>query len=176
MEQIKSISIFVVILPFLFGFAEVPQNAPVSDGVSDVGNTTTTVEKPPDVPFYGQETIVIEPDRKVLTNDSTVEDIIKYWSDEYDNSYQKAYFLAKCESQLDPKAANPKSSARGLYQFLTYDSPSVTSTWTAECEGDVFSAIHNSQCAIRMLSEGGESNWLADPGIPLCLSKLGITL
>ena len=167
--EIRNISIFVIILPFLFGFPEVPQNRPVSDGVSDVGNTTTTVEKPPDVPFYGQETIVIEPDRKFLTNDSPVEDIIKYWSDEYDYSYQKAYFLAKCESQLDPKAANPNSTAKGIYQFLD-------GTWESECEGDVFSAIHNSQCAIRMLSEGGESNWLADPGIPLCLSKLGITL
>ena len=167
--EIKNISIFVIILPFLFGFSEVPQNRPVSDEVLDVGNTTTTVEKPPDVPFLGQETMVIEPDRKFLTNDSPVEDIIKYWSDEYGYSYQKAYLLAKCESQLDSSAENGISSATGLYQF-------IDSTWETECEGDRLSSIHNARCAIRLLSEGKKSHWLADPGVPKCLLSLGITL
>ncbi len=125
--------------------------------------------KPPTEAYSVQETIVIEPDRRFLTNDSPVEDIIRYWSDYYDYPFQKAYYLAKCESQFEPSAENGISSATGLYQF-------IDSTWKTECEGDRLSSIHNARCAIRLLSEGKESHWLADPGVPKCLLALGITL
>ena len=45
MEQIKSISIFVVILPFLFGFSEVPQNRPESDEVIEISTSTLKTPK-----------------------------------------------------------------------------------------------------------------------------------
>lgn len=44
-----------------------------------------------------------------------------------------------CESGLDPYARNPKSTAKGVYQFLS-------GTWENYCEGDVFDYKSNVKC------------------------------
>ena len=54
--------------------------------------------------------------------------------------------MAQIESQGNPRAANPNSSAKGLYQF-------VDGTWQTHGSGDVFDAGANTDAAIRLTRE-----------------------
>jgi hypothetical protein len=56
---------------------------------------------------------------------------------------QDALRIAKCESEYDWLANNKKSSAKGVYQFLS-------STWKRNCEGDVFNYKDNIRCFIKL--------------------------
>ena len=77
---------------------------------------------------------------------------------------QLATSIAWCESNYIPTAKNPNSTASGVFQF-------VEGTWGDYCEGDVFDEDANIQCAIDLLSEGGEMHWKAS--MP-CWSKLAL--
>lgn len=57
-----------------------------------------------------------------------------------------ALSIAYCESELDPEARNPKSTAKGLYQFLD-------GTWSSSCDGDVFNPIDNIDCFLDLYPE-----------------------
>ena len=67
-----------------------------------------------------------------------------------------AVFLAQIESNFNPKARNPRSTAKGIYQWLD-------GSWRSFCEGEVFNPEDNVDCAMRVIGEGGISHWLADP-------------
>lgn len=102
--------------------------------------------------------------------EETIEDIIKLYTTRYNYSYEKAYWLAMEESQLDPEACNGEgTSACGVYMF-------IDSTWEEECEGDKIDAHDNVKCAVRLLSEGKEYHWEADERIPARLLEHGIVL
>jgi soluble lytic murein transglycosylase-like protein len=62
--------------------------------------------------------------------------------------------IARCESGLDPRAKNLKSSASGLYQFLP-------STWLSWGSGDVFDVNDNVDAAVRLFLVKGVKPWLA---------------
>ncbi len=47
-----------------------------------------------------------------------VQEEIKKQADEYGVDYDMAMAIAECESQFDTYAANPNSTAKGVYQFL----------------------------------------------------------
>lgn len=150
-------------------FLLIAQNAPTRNITVETVITPETEEKLIVSHVRAEEPILIEPSRDILTDESPPEEIIARWCEYFDYSFEKAYYLAHCESRLNPLAENGVSSAKGLYQFLS-------STWRTECEGNVLSAIHNSRCAIKLLSEGKENHWEADPRTFLCLSKFGVEL
>jgi membrane-bound lytic murein transglycosylase MltF len=61
--------------------------------------------------------------------------------------------IAWCESQWDPTAKNPLSTASGLFQILD-------STWKDfECTGDKLNSVDNSKCAERIRSLSGLNHW-----------------
>lgn len=55
----------------------------------------------------------------VCDGEETPEQIIRRLAPQYGVSTETALRIAKCESGLDPNAKNPKSSATGIYQWLT---------------------------------------------------------
>jgi hypothetical protein len=61
--------------------------------------------------------------------------------------------IAKCESNNNPLARNPTSSAKGLLQILD-------GTWKAfQCEGNVLNAEDNFQCGVKIASQSGLHHW-----------------
>ena len=57
--------------------------------------------------------------------------------------------VAKCESELNPKAKNRKSTAKGIFQILD-------GTWKHfNCSGDVLNAEDNVSCAKKVLDGQG---------------------
>ena len=65
------------------------------------------------------------------------------------------YRIMMCESGGNPKAQNPNSSAKGLFQF-------IDSTWKENCKGNIFNPNDNYACAERMvLQEDKISHWSA---------------
>ena len=63
-------------------------------------------------------------------------------------------YIAWRESQFNPTAKNPKSSASGIYQI-------IKSTFQG-CEGDVFNAYDNIDCAAKLMKRDGIIHWRAD--------------
>jgi len=60
--------------------------------------------------------------------------------------------IARAESNLNPKAENPTSSASGLFQILN-------GTWKYfDCEGDKFDVYDNTKCAIK-IAEDSLEHW-----------------
>lgn len=68
-----------------------------------------------------------------------------------------ALSLAEDESRFNPRAKNPSSTAKGIYQFLD-------GTFETNCEGNPFDPIDNIVCAHQMLSENPLNirHWTAD--------------
>ena len=91
---------------------------------------------------------------------ATAKRIIEEKAVEFGVPVKLALDLATFESGLNPEAANPKSSARGIYQFLTFGK---TSTWNLFCEGEVLNPEHNATCAMKLLKERAISHWTSDP-------------
>lgn len=65
-----------------------------------------------------------------------------------DYTITKFIELAKVESSLNPKAKNPNSTAKGLYQF-------IDSTFALYCKGDVYNYKDNVNCFYSILEREG---------------------
>ena len=97
-----------------------------------------------------------EPKTAIKTSEEEILDIITKYAEIYQVAADLAIDLAKYESNLDPEAKNPNSSAVGLYQWLI-------GSWEAyKCEGDRFSPEDNANCALREIGAGNINPWLAD--------------
>jgi hypothetical protein len=71
--------------------------------------------------------------------------------------------IANCESQNNPLAKNPSSSAKGLLQILD-------GTWQSfQCEGNVFDPNDNFQCGLKIAQQSGLHHWNASRA---CWNKL----
>lgn len=72
---------------------------------------------------------------------------------------EKAFFdtlarIEDCESEGNPLAKNPISSAKGLYQILD-------GTWADfSCIGDPYNAADNRACAIKIARTSGFHHWV----------------
>lgn len=54
---------------------------------------------------------------------------------------------------VDPKAKNPKSSARGMFQI-------IAGTWyNYDCVGDKYNFKDNTECAIKIMRKSGYTPW-----------------
>lgn len=61
--------------------------------------------------------------------------------------------IARSESRFNPKARNPTSSAKGLYQI-------VNGTWKDHnCTGNVLNAEDNIKCAVKLHDKNGTRDW-----------------
>jgi len=97
----------------------------------------------------------------------TVVELIEQYSEEYEVPYRLAYELAKFESRLNPTAENPKSTAKGVYQFLD-------GTWKEFCDGDILDAKDNISCAMNLISNNGITHWTSDQYVRLKLWDLNL--
>jgi len=99
----------------------------------------------------------VTPITLVLPYKTQIQGIIRYYANVYGVDEKLAQDLAEFESNTDPTAHNPDSSAKGIYQFLN-------GTWHSEnCVGEVLSPNDNIACAMRVLSGfNGIRHWTAD--------------
>lgn len=72
-------------------------------------------------------------------SESSILDEIYKQADRYGVERDLALKIAICESNLDPRAKNPSSTAKGIYQF-------ISSTWENYCDGNVFNYKDNITC------------------------------
>lgn len=81
-----------------------------------------------------------------------VKDLIELWANRFKADSQKMLKIAQCESELNPRARNQKSTASGVFQF-------VKQTWMEKCDGNVFDASDNVRCAAELIASGELSHW-----------------
>ena len=96
----------------------------------------------------------------------TIQELITTKAVEYGVNPQLALDLARIESNFETYAKNPKSTAKGLYQF-------IDGTWNTYCTGHVFDPEANTTCAMQLLSNGGIGHWKADFNTRRKLQELG---
>ena len=153
--------ISLIVLVFLAGYlsqnrlvlASKPQN---SGGIE----AEVVIIAPPVLTSSGNPNL----DRKL--EKSEIIELIYYYSNYYGVNFSLTYELAKFESNFNPTAKSPKSTAKGIYQFLD-------KTWIDNCEGNVYNAEDNIKCAIRIISEDGLKHWTADKNVAKYLTLFG---
>jgi hypothetical protein len=87
---------------------------------------------------------------------STVRELVEASATSYGVPVNLAVRLAEFESGFNYRAKNPKSTAKGVFQFLD-------GTWRDYCIGDVFDPIANIDCAMQLLRGREIQHWTADP-------------
>lgn len=109
------------------------------------------------------ETIITPEQIKPLT----IEEKIIAKAEEYGYSTTTALAIAKAESGLNPDAKNKESSASGVYQYIngTFLSFCVQLYGLTDSLANKDNPDIQIECAIRMLSEGGEGHWDASKHI-----------
>lgn len=98
------------------------------------------------------ETLVIS---EIYAKEGDIAEVIIQEATKYGVDPDLALFLADVESNLNPTAKNPNSSALGIFQF-------IDSTWKTYCEGERTDPRDNSACAMKLISKGGMGHWTAD--------------
>ena len=101
-----------------------------------------------------------------VSEESDPKALIIQKSEEYGIDPNLALDLARFESNFNPLAKNPSSTAKGIYQWLD-------GSWKAHCEGSVTSTKDNVECTMRILANGGLHHWLADSNTKNFLIKKG---
>jgi len=101
-----------------------------------------------------------------LNSTTSIAEYIEARAMVYGYSPKRAVAIAKAESSLNPNAKNSGSTASGLMQyingtFLGFCINKYKLTDTMEDKNDPHIQI---ECAVRMLSEGGESHWSESSG------------
>lgn len=76
-----------------------------------------TAEKVSGAIYPIENALEVNSEPQILTKQAIIDEITSQ-ANLFGIDPDKAIALAKCESQLDPFAKNPKSTARGLYQYL----------------------------------------------------------
>lgn len=105
-----------------------------------------------DKQYYCETAYIIEKKPK------SVEEMIVESANLHNVSKKLALDLGMWESSYDHNIKNPISSASGVFQ-ITKD------TWNEQCNGDIFDAKDNIDCAMRMISEGQLRRWHIDKNI-----------
>jgi hypothetical protein len=65
---------------------------------------------------------------------------------------QIARAIIEVESEWNPQAKNPHSTAKGLFQFLD-------GTWEEQCDGDPLSPADNISCGLALIEKGETWRW-----------------
>ena len=130
-------------------------------GVEYTANKVETPEKP----VYTAKTPVYE------TQEEEIRAYIREHAELMEVDPNLAESLAFWESNFNPLAENPKSSAAGIYQF-------TSETWKHFCVSDtynpsVFDWRANVSCALRIIYWEGLGRWSCDSVIRTLLIKNG---
>ena len=97
---------------------------------------------------------------------SEIRAIVEEKADEFGVDKALAVDLATFESGMNPEARSNRSSATGLYQF-------ISKTFEDYCTGERTNPVDNAGCAMKLISEGGISHWLADENTKAFLIRKG---
>lgn len=91
---------------------------------------------------------------------STPDRTIRYYATLYDVNYSLAKSIAWCESQYNPYAQNPNSSATGLYQFLngTWNHYALLHWGTLEGHSPTDYG-DNAELGVWVIANYGTSDW-----------------
>lgn len=103
---------------------------------------------------------------EITEND--IKDMIINKAREYGIVTDLALDLAEIESQLNPKAKNPRSTAKGVYQW-------IDSSWDSFCEGDVLNHRDNIDCTMKVLGKDIKNikHWTVDANTKDKLAERG---
>lgn len=82
----------------------------------------------------------------------TIESIIKAAADAHGVSYSWMLKIAKCESNLNPRAVNPRGPYIGLFQF-------APSTFRAHGGTDIYDPVQQATITADMLAHGQARAW-----------------
>lgn len=93
--------------------------------------------------------------RRLYVHRADVLEAIRLAANAYHIDYGHLYRVAACESGFDPSAKNPRSTASGVFQFLT-------STWasTPYARESIWSPYANALAAAWMHSVGRGGEWV----------------
>lgn len=96
-----------------------------------------------------------EPAVAPASSGDSIVDIITAAANRYGQSPSAMLAVARCESNLDPSAFNPRSNASGLFQFLP-------GTWrtTPYASSSIFDPYANANAAAWMWSVGRRGEWV----------------
>lgn len=92
-----------------------------------------------------------------------VRNLIREAAHFYGVDHGRALRVAVCESGLNPRAANTRSSARGVYQFLDGTWAWISTLGAPYPYGDRFNPAHNVWNAMWLMSRedlGGSGHWV----------------
>lgn len=82
----------------------------------------------------------------------TSNEVAEYIYQVFGDSGDVGYFLARCESTLNPMAVSPSGKYHGLYQ---YDFP----TWNENCTGDIYNYRSQIECTKKLIDKGESGRW-----------------
>ena len=106
--------------------------------------------------------------RRIELNSTTsISEYIEARAMKYEYPSKRALAIAMAESSLVVNAKNKGSTASGLFQFINgtfkgFCIDKYNLTDTMEDKNDPHIQV---ECALRMLSEGGESHWESSKGV-----------
>jgi hypothetical protein len=80
--------------------------------------------------------------------------IIREAADLYGQPRRDMVRVARCESNLDPRAYNPAGPYHGLFQFLR-----STFKWTPYADRNIYNPRANARAAAWMWSQGHRDHW-----------------
>lgn len=91
----------------------------------------------------------------------TIEEKIERTAEKYGVEAKLAKAVARAESNFNPTAKNPASSASGVYQFLdgTFSRFCIKTYQLTEGLADKNDPDIQIECAVRMIAEGGITHW-----------------
>lgn len=103
-----------------------------------------------------QESEPPSPVREEMTlqiKEETPQDIIRRYSALWNEEVEEiALAIALVESEYNPNAKNPNSTAKGIFQFLD-------GTWEEKCEGDPLNAEDNIKCGVELIGKKEIWRW-----------------
>ena len=100
--------------------------------------------------------------RDHISTPPSYERTILYYSTLYGVDYRLALAIATCESHVKPRAKNPNSTAKGLFQFLdsSWEYYGLLKWGTLEGR-DVYDYGDNAELAVWLMARHGTRDWLA---------------
>lgn len=112
-------------------------------------------------PVFASESSTTPPVQYIISSKASIEDYITSRAIAYHYRPDIAVAIAKAESGLNVEAKNTSSTASGLFQFIngTFKGFCIEKYGFARDLSQKNDPFIQTECAIRMLSEGGEYHW-----------------
>jgi len=102
--------------------------------------------------FCSLDVVECEGEKPVGETKEDVQRLITYYAEQYEIDPALPLRIAYAESGYNAKAKNPRSTAKGVFQW-------INSSFKANCTGDPLNADDNIECGVRMVAEGRMHHW-----------------